>query len=107
MAKIGRKTIKWDEPSNVPPDMIGYRVYLDLPGGDDLSYASMFVEKTLVEERACIIPDEFPNVPDWPEGEYTIGVTTFDADGNEPDMQIVRVPFDLNPPPMVPRVWVE
>lgn len=93
MAKIVQKKFKWDAVD--APDLAGYRIYI-MPG-DTVDYSAPFVDVDKDVTELLLPPDSI----EMGEGNYTLGVTPFDAEGNEADLFMVTHPFDLTPPPAV------
>ena len=93
MAKIVTKKFRWDAVE--APDLAGYRVYIS--AGSEVDYNDSFVDVAKDVLELTLPPEGI----EMGEGAYTLGVTPFDADGNEADLYTVTYPFDLTPPPAV------
>lgn len=91
--KIKKKTLSFDLEST--EGVAGYNVYYDKV---EANYDSAKVKFT------NIIPDQltysvvFPDQVPITEGQYQIGVSTFDAEGNESDIIIINYFFDFTAP---------
>lgn len=91
MAKIAKRTISFD-PSTAS-DVAGYKLYWSIDGPVDYLSANADVgNKTTI-----IIPDDVPTFP-LVEAQVNIGVSAYDAIGNESDMVTVTAPFDFDAP---------
>lgn len=92
MSKVKDHTITWTKSTSV--DVVGYKVYY-VPETDELTYAAPNV--TVGDVNTVEIPAD---VPDFPliDGIYKIGLSAIDDVGNESDIAVKTVPFDLVAP---------
>lgn len=92
MSKVKDYTITWTKSTSV--DVVGYKVYY-VPETETLNYSSPNIEVGNVD--AVKIPAD---VPDFPliDGIYQIGLSAIDDVGNESDIAVKTVPFDLVAP---------
>ena len=99
MAKIVRKTLSFDAPE-VTDDVVLYNIYYS---EDAVNYDSPKLNIPAVEgqETYSLVLDG-ENLPII-EGNYTIGVSSVDAYGNESDIEDIVYPFDFTPPPPVSK----
>lgn len=96
MAKIKERTISW-EPANAP-DLSGYKVYWEkiINSGDIATYDSDFQDVSNV--TTISLPNDITGSLEW-DGDYSIGITAYDATGNESDMSYGTSFFDFVAPP--------
>ncbi len=95
MAKIRKRRIHWDAPSDL--DVAGYDVYVLEAGAPDL--LGLADRGDIFPAQRVVNPEYFP---DQPEGNYQYCVIVVDDAGNEsdpyqhPDWQ--NVPLDVTAP---------
>lgn len=92
MAKVKDYQITWTKSASV--DVVGYKIYY-VPEADTLTYASPNVIVGDVDTVA--IPADVPEFP-LIDGIYKIGLSAVDDVGNESDIAVKTVPFDLVAP---------
>ena len=92
MAKVKEYQIAWTQSDST--DVVGYKIYY-MPEGEELNYGSPSV--TVGNVNSVSIPTDIPDFP-LIDGSYQIGLTAVDDVGNESDIAVKTVPFDLVAP---------
>ena len=92
MAKVKKYSITWTKSEST--DVVGYKIYY-VPEGEELNYGSPNV--LVGDVDTVLIPDQIPEFP-LIDGSYIIGLSAVDDSGNESDIIVKTVPFDLVAP---------
>jgi hypothetical protein len=91
MAKIVSKTLKWNASAST--DTTGYKVYWATTGVAD--YTSTFANVGNV--TSVKIPTDISTFP-TAGGAISVGITAYDAAGNESDMTLISATLDFTAP---------
>jgi hypothetical protein len=99
--KTVKKTFSFDLDST--EGLASYNVYYGLKSLGDLTYESEKVNFPIISNQLTyshILPSVNFKIT---EGEYIIGVSTLDAEGNETDIVPLEYQFDFIAPTILPK----
>lgn len=85
-------TLRWTLSSSA--DVVKQRIYMDIDG-NGVNYADVFIE-IYGNTNSIQLPVE--GLPPAIEGITQYGITALDCAGNESDMAVIDVEYDVTPP---------